>query len=141
MVLNHVTPLMTIAWLPLIIIEVYILGLGLAFLLSALFVKFRDIQYIWELFIQAGFYMTPILYPLTHIHNVLYQKLIFMNPMAQAIQDARYSIISHDKAIITTWRVFDGGWYVFIPFVFIAVVAVLGVAYFRSQQNSFAENL
>jgi lipopolysaccharide transport system permease protein len=39
---------MTIAWLPLIIIEVYIFGLGLAFLLSALFVKFRDIQYIWE---------------------------------------------------------------------------------------------
>jgi ABC-2 type transport system permease protein len=90
---------------------------------------------------QAGFYLTPILYPLTQIHNVLYQKLIFMNPMAQAIQDARYSVISHDKAIITTWRVFDGGWYAFIPFAFIAVVAVLGVAYFRRQQDSFAEDL
>ena len=141
MVLNHVAPLMTIAWLPLIIIEVYIFGLGLAFFLSALFVKFRDIQYIWELFMQAGFYLTPILYPLTQIHNVLYQKLIFMNPMAQAIQDARYSVISHDKAIITTWRVFDGDWYAFIPFAFIAVVAVLGVAYFRRQQDSFAEDL
>jgi hypothetical protein len=38
-----------------------------------------------------------------------------MNPMAQAIQDARYSVISHDKAIITTWRVFDGGWYALFP--------------------------
>jgi ABC-2 type transport system permease protein len=137
MVLNHVAPLMTIAWLPLIIIEVYIFGLGLAFFLSALFVKFRDIQYIWELFMQAGFYLTPILYPLTQIHNVLYQKLIFMNPMAQAIQDARYSVISHDKAIITTWRVFDGGWYAFIPFRFHrGCRRTGGVAYFRINKTA-----
>lgn len=141
MVLNHVDLLGTIVWLPLIIIEIYVLGLGLSFFLSALFVKFRDIQYIWELFMQAGFYLTPILYPLTQIHNVLYQKLIFMNPMAQAIQDARYNIISHDKAIVTTWQVFDGGWYAFIPFAIVLTLLVLGIVYFRNQQNSFAENL
>jgi ABC-2 type transport system permease protein len=141
MVLNHVAPLVTIVWLPLIIIEVYILGLGLAFFLSALFVKFRDIQYIWELFIQAGFYLTPILYPLTRIENPTFQKFIFMNPMAQAIQDARYALISHDGAVVTIWRVFESDWYALIPFGIVLALFILGVSYFRNQQNSFAENL
>lgn len=140
-VVNDVTPLATVFWLPLIIIEIYLFGLGVSFLLAALYVRFRDIQYIWELFIQAGFYVTPILYPLTQIHNILYQKLIFMNPMAQAIQDARYSLVSHDNAIVTIWRVFSGEWHTYVPFLLVALVFVSGVTYFRRQQNSFAENL
>ena len=82
-------------WLPLILIEVYILAFGLSLLLSALFVKYRDVNYIWEVLLQAGFYATPILYPLSRIPNITLQKVILLNPMAQAIQGARYS--SHMK--------------------------------------------
>lgn len=141
MALNQVDLMASIFWLPFIIIEVYVLGLGVSFFLAALFVRFRDIQYIWEVAIQAGFYLTPILYPLTRITEPLLQKLVFMNPMAQAIQDARYGIVSHDKSIITIWRVFDGGWYALVPLMAVAIVAFLGIVYFRNQQNSFAENL
>ncbi len=141
MVLNHVDVMVSVFWLPCIIIEVYVLGLGASFFLAALFVRFRDIQYIWEVAIQAGFYLTPILYPLTRITEPMLQKLVFMNPMAQAIQDARYSIVSHDQSVITIWRVFEGGWYALLPLVVVVIVIVLGISYFRSQQNSFAENL
>lgn len=41
---------------------VYIWTLGLS-LLSALYVKYRDISYIWNI-LQAGVYATPIIYPL-----------------------------------------------------------------------------
>ena len=141
MAINHVPIMSSLLWLPLIILEIYIFATGLSFLLSAAFVKYRDIQYIWEVGLQAGFYLTPILYPLTQIKNVLYQKLILLNPMAQAIQDARHAVVSHDPQVVTIWRVFDGGWYALIPFTIIIVVLVIGVAYFRDQQNSFAENL
>ncbi len=141
MVVNHVVPLATMLWLPLVIVEVYIFGLGLSFFLSALFVKFRDIQYIWDLLTQAGFYLTPILYPLTRIESPIFQKIIFMNPMAQAIQDARYVLVSHDQSIKTIWSVFNSNWQALIPIGVVLFVFVTGVSYFRSQQNSFAENL
>ena len=141
MALNHVAPMATIAWLPLIILEVYIFALGLAYFLSAVFVKFRDIQFIWELFIQAGFYVTPILYPLAQIPNVLYRKFIFMNPMAQAIQDARWSVITHNPAVVTIHNVFDGGLYRFIPYAIVFCVFIFGTWFFASRQDTFAEDL
>lgn len=59
MVLNKVDLLETSLWLPLILVEVYLFALGLSLLLSAAFVKYRDIGYIWEVMLQAGFYLTP----------------------------------------------------------------------------------
>jgi ABC-2 type transport system permease protein len=141
MVLNHVEPMMTLAWFPLVILQVYVLALGCSFLLSAAYVKYRDIQYIWEVLLQAGFYLTPILYPLTLVGNHLFRQLIFLNPMAQAIQDARWAIVSHDPRVITAWQTFPSGWYVLIPIGLSVLLLVAGIAYFRSQQNSFAENI
>jgi ABC-2 type transport system permease protein len=139
MFLNHVNLLITTLWLPLILLEVYLFALGLSLFLSALFVKYRDIGYIWEVVLQAGFYLTPILYPLTLITHLTLQKLILLSPMAQAIQDARYTTVSHDT--LTIYKVFDGGWYALIPFVIVAVLLITGQAYFRKESKYFAENI
>ena len=141
MILNHVEVMKSILLLPIILAEVYAFALGISLFLSAAFVKYRDLTYIWEVILQAGFYMTPILYPLTKISNVLYQKLLLLNPMAQALQDARYALVSHDHAVVTISRVFNGGWYMIVPFVIVVLALVGGLMYFRSQSASFAENL
>ena len=141
MALNHVSILDTIVLLPLLLLEVYILALGCSLFLSAAFVKFRDISYIWEVILQAGFYLTPILYAVTIVPNVTYQKLLLLSPMAQAIQDARYVTVTHSPLNITTGRIFDHGWYMFIPFVIVLLVLVGGVTYFRRESKYFAENI
>lgn len=139
LLINHVDLLSTSLWLPLILLEVYIFSAGLALLLSAAYVKFRDISYIWEVLLQAAFYLTPIIYPLERITSVSFQKLIMLNPMAQAIQDARYSIVTHQTA--TIYSVFEGGWYAFIPFLIVIATFVYGVYYFRKESKFFAENI
>lgn len=141
MVINEVDPMTTLVFVPLLIFEVYIFALGVSMFLSAGFVKFRDLIYIWDVFLQAGFYLTPILYPLTRITNLTVQKIILLNPMAQAIQDARYVAVSHDPSVVTIARVFEGGYYRLIPFVLIIMVFVSGLLYFKSQSGSFAEEL
>lgn len=140
MLINHVPLQATLMLLPLLLIEIYLFGLGCAFFLSAAFVRFRDVQYIWEVIVQMGFYLTPILYAMSIIPEK-YQKLQLLNPVAQAMQDARYAVVTHHEKVVTIWRVFDGGWYAYIPFGIVLVVLVGGIAFFRSQQNSFAENL
>src|SRR5437868_15306644 len=68
--INHVDLLKTTLLLPLIILEVYILALGLSLFLSAAYVKYRDLNYIWEVIMQAGFYITPIIYPMSRITSL-----------------------------------------------------------------------
>lgn len=136
---NHVDLLRTTLWLPLILLEVYIFALGISLFLSAAYVKYRDVNYIWEVIIQAGFYLTPIIYPISRITNLTLQKLIMLNPMAQTIQDARYAAITHES--LTIYQVFNGGWYKFIPFSIVVLVFVGGLSYFRKQSKYFAENI
>ena len=139
MVINKVDVSWTILLLPLILFQVYIFSLGVSFFLAAFFVKYRDINYIWEVILQAGFYATPILYPLTVISNVKIHKLIFMNPMAQAIQDARYAVVT--KETITIHSTFNNDLYTVIPIFITIAVFIIGALYFRSQSKTFAENL
>jgi len=137
--INHVDLLRTTLWLPLILLEIYIFALGISLFLSAAFVKYRDVGYIWEVILQAGFYITPILYPLTRIPNLTFQKIIMLNPMAQTVQDARYSAVTHQTS--TIYDVFEGGWYRLIPFVIVAAVLLMGILYFRKESKYFAENI
>lgn len=136
---NHVDLLRTSLWFPLILLEIYLFALGISLFLSAAFVKYRDVQYIWEVILQAGFYLTPILYPLSRITNIKFQKLIMLNPMAQGIQDARYSTVTHQST--TIYRVFNGGYFEYIPFIIVGAVFIAGVLYFRKESKLFAENI
>jgi ABC-2 type transport system permease protein len=64
-VINGILP--TIEWLVIIplILEMIILVTGISLLLSSLYVKFRDISYIWEVFMQIGFYASAIIFPIS----------------------------------------------------------------------------
>jgi ABC-2 type transport system permease protein len=141
MLWNNVPFMETMILLPLILLEVYILALGCSLFLATAYVKFRDVGYIWEVVLQAGFYLTPILYAMSFIPKIEYQKIMLLNPMAQAIQDARYATVTHDSRVITASRIFDNGPYMLIPFIIVAVVFILGFTYFKSSAKDFAENI
>jgi ABC-2 type transport system permease protein len=123
----------------LIFIELYVLAIGLAFLLSALYVKFRDISPIWDVLLQAAFYATPIIYPLSMIaqHSILLSKVFLMNPIAQIIQDARYLVVY--TGTDTVWNYLGNVLYAFIPIVLVLVVAALGIWYFDRNSKHFTE--
>ena len=137
--ITHVNFLNTSFWLPLILLEVYLFALGVSFFLAAAYVKFRDISYIWEVLLQAGFYLTPILYPLSRITNVTLQKVLLLNPMAQTIQAARYSTITHQT--VTAGHIFHSGYYQYIPVVIVVFVVIFGSLFFRKRSQHFAEDI
>jgi ABC-2 type transport system permease protein len=141
MVLNGVELHLSAFLTPLYIIEIYLLALGLAFFLSALNVKYRDTSHIWEIIMQAAFYATPIIYPLAIVieKSDIAAKFIMMNPIAQAIQDARYSLITHDTATVSS--LFGSGWYVLIPLGIVILVFAGGTLYFKKHSKFFAESI
>jgi ABC-2 type transport system permease protein len=122
-----------------LIAELFIFALALSFLLSALFVRFRDVAYIWEVFMQAAFYATPILYPVSQVPQAIAQLQI-LNPMAQIIQDARHVLIT-DQAQ-TIYDVYGGrAWIWLVPLTVCLVSVALAASYFRSRSKHFAEEV
>lgn len=139
MFINKVDITSTILIFPLILVEIYVFALGISLFLSAAYVKYRDMSYIWEVALQAGFYLTPILYPVTLITDVRFQKLILLNPMAQTIQDSRYAVVTHETVTLTS--VFGNDFINLIPISLSIGLLIFGVFYFRRNSKSFAENL
>lgn len=141
MFVNGVQISSTIIFFPLYIIEIYLLSLGLALFLSAFNVKYRDIGHIWEIVMQAAFYATPIIYPLSVVvtKSEMAAKILMMNPVAQAIQDARYSLITHET--VTVSSLFGNGAYILIPLSITLLVLIAGALYFKKNSKFFAENI
>lgn len=138
-VVNGVDFSFTALLLPLSILQIYIFSIGISLFLSAAYVKFRDISYIWEVILQAGFYATPIIYPLAMITNEFVQKLLLLNPMAQAIQDARYNFITDQT--ITASKLIGDSWWILVPYVITIAVLIGGIIYFKKESKTFAENI
>lgn len=145
MIVNGVELRPTILLFPLVVVELYIFALGIAFLLSTMFVRFRDIGHIWDVIMQAWFYATPIIYPLTQLINVGWlsvAKLVLMlNPIAQIIQDARYLVVTTQTE--TIWGLVGQQCWLLklIPLLIIVIVLLVGVTVFRRRSPYFAEEL
>jgi len=135
---NGATIDVSLLWLvPVLLLELYILGLSLAFILSAMFVKIRDISYIWEVVIQAGFYATPLLYPLQGL-GVNVQEWLLLNPVAQIIQDLRAILVTDQS--IRTWDVIHNLTR-YVPLAVVIMLALVSYYYFRRAQRTFAEDI
>lgn len=141
LVVNGVSLTPVAGMLPLYILEIYVFALGLAFFLSALNVKYRDTAHIWEIIMQAAFYATPIIYPLALVieKSELAAQIILMNPVAQAVQDARHALVTSES--VTVASLFDDWLYTLIPIAIVILVFTGGIAYFRKHSKYFAETI
>ncbi len=139
--INGVTP--TWSWLLVIpaIFELYLLSLGIAFLLGSINVKYRDITSIWDVLVQALFYAVPIIYPISMVAatSEVAAKVILLNPISQAIQDIRYGLITHET--ITTWNYVNNPVLIIIPIILTFGLLITGALVFRRKSKFFAEEV
>ena len=138
--INGVTP--SFSWLLVIpsLIELYLLSLGIAFLLGSINVKYRDITSIWDVLIQALFYAVPIIYPISMVatSSPLAAKIILLNPISQAIQDIRFNLITSET--ITTWNYVNNP-VVILPIILTVILLIVGALIFRRKSKFFAEEV
>lgn len=83
---------------PIALLVLFNIGVGL--ILSALFVFFRDIQYLWAVFTQLLMYMSAIFYTIDH-YSPMVQNLFLLNPIYLFIRYFRKIVI--DATIPTVW--------------------------------------
>ncbi|QTE30225.1 ABC transporter permease [Pengzhenrongella sicca] len=120
-----------IVFLPLLVLITATLAFGIAALLSAAAVFFRDVQHFIGIAIQMWFWATPVIYSLTIIEDrPSLLKIIQLNPMAGILVSLRNILIMHT---MPDWKLLG---YAAVVSVFFLVV---GLAVFRRNERMFAE--
>jgi ABC-2 type transport system permease protein len=142
-----VRPMLSWLELPLIIVMLSVLTTGIAMLLSALFVKFRDIAPIWEVLSQILFYSSPVIIPaeavrekLAHgaLDHFLYH-VYTLNPLVAVFQQFRHAMIN--RATLSAGQVM-GSWAALLePLALVAAIFVLGFWVFNREAPHIAEDL
>jgi ABC-2 type transport system permease protein len=113
-------------------------AVGIGMLLSVLFVRFRDIQPIWEVLSQILFYGSPILY-VSAQYKDFEQAAVMTNPIAALLTQMRRAFIDPSAPGVVTAT--GGGLRFLVPIVIIAAMFALGLWFFGREAPRIAENL
>ena len=132
-----------LGWLlvPFLILELYLLSLGLALLLGSVNIRYRDVQSIWEVLVQALFYAVPIIYPIQMVatYSNFTAHLLMLDPIAQVIQDVRSLLVT--DATLTSWEISPHFLLNFIPLLRVGLVFIAGMFVFKHKSKYFAEEI
>lgn len=117
-------------------------ALAIAFFLSAVYVKYRDVAHIWDVFLQALFYATPILYPVQMVmaFSLFAAQLLLLSPIAVLFQEARASLVGSENVIQNT-DIINNPLLIALPYAVILVTIVVSGIYFKKSQKYFAERV
>ncbi len=116
-------------WLPFFMLLAFVTVLGVGLWLSALNVKYRDIQHVLPFLIQIWLFATPIAYP-SSLVPAPWRILYALNPMVGVVEGFRWALLgtSHAPGSVTVASVLAA-----------AVILVTGAFFFRRVERTFAD--
>ncbi len=128
-------------WLgfPVLVLALATLAAGTSMLLSALYVRFRDVQPVWEVVLQLLFYGSPILYAIEVIPSVTARQAIMCNPVAALLEQGRHWLI--DPSAPSAAQAIGGTGRLLLPAAIAVAACVLGVWRFVREAPRIAEEL
>ena len=118
-------------------------AVGVGMLLSSLYVRFRDIQPIWEVVVQALFYGSPIIYVAAQYadkggERIMHAAITF-NPIATLLTQGGHVFV--DARYPTAAAAAGGTVRLLIPLAIIAATFALGLWFFNREAPRIAEHL
>lgn len=109
----------------------FLIVYGISLALAALYVYYRDLNQIWEVVMQLGFFLSPVVYPLSTVPEK-YISYYMLNPVTQIMQIYRQSLLYAETPSALS-----------LAFILLSAAAIilLGSAIFRRLERRFAEEL
>jgi ABC-2 type transport system permease protein len=139
-ILSGVEPRWTWLEFPFLVAFLAAFAFGLAMLLSALFVRYRDVRPIWEVMLQIIFYGSPVLYVTERIDQPTLKTLILhLNPLAPILQQVRHAVI--DPTAPTAAEAMGGAVHLLAPLGIVVGLIALGGWVFAREAPHIAEDL
>lgn len=117
--------------LPLVVLLLLSLAYGLGLMLASLTVVYRDFRIAIPFLTQIGLYLTPVVYPLSLVHEKLglWAWLTWLNPLTGLVSTFRALVLSQPVPIGP----------LVVSILITAGICVLGLRYFRLVERRFAD--
>lgn len=134
-----------LAWLGFLVViaGLILFAFGMAMILSVGFVRFRDIEPIWNVVLQVVFYSSGVFFTVEAIanqkHGQLLVDLFFCNPFAALLAWARHLLV--DQSWQSPTQALSSDWLLFVPLGLAALALAVGFAMFRALAPKIAEDL
>jgi ABC-2 type transport system permease protein len=130
----------TWSWLelPVLVLLLTAFAVGLGMLLSVLYVRYRDVQPIWDVISQTLYYGSPVLYVTTMV-PAEFQRAYLSNPIASVLTEMRRAIV--DPHALHVWDAIGDPVRILVPIAIIVASLALGIWFFRREAPRIAENL
>ena len=121
----------SIIFLPFLILQMALLGLGFGVLISSLTTKYRDLTFVVTFGVQVWMFVTPVVYPISIVPEK-YQILVALNPMTSVVELFRYMTlgVSSIQPI-----------HIVISIFITLVVFVFGVMSFNKTEKNFMDTV
>ncbi|HUM81579.1 MAG: ABC-2 type transporter [Methanosaeta sp. PtaB.Bin039] len=116
---------------PVIHIIYFMMVYGISLALAALYVYYRDLSQIWDLLMQMGFFLSPIVYPLSTVPDQ-YLGYYMLNPVTALIQMYRSTLLYHSLPSASE---------AILALSASAAMMILGSLLFKKLERRFAEEI
>lgn len=119
----------SIFWLPFFLLLAFVTALGMGLWLSALNVKYRDVQHAVPFLVQIWLFATPIAYP-SSLLPPAWRDLYALNPLVGVVEGFRWALLgtAHAPASVIT-----------VSWLAALAVLVTGAFFFRRVERTFAD--
>ena len=117
--------------LPLILLQMAILGLGMGILVSSLVTKYRDLTFAMTFVVQSWMYLTPVVYPLSQVPEN-YRNLYVLNPMVSIVESFRGAFLGVSS--IETHHILIS---VFVTM----IIFIIGIILFSRIEKTFMDTV
>lgn len=119
-------------FLPLILLELGLLGMGFGVLISSLTTKYRDLSVLVSFCVQLWMYATPVVYPLSQLPEGRLRKLLLLNPVTAPIEQFRHAVLGVGTVNLGYGLVSMG---------MTVCVALLGIILFHRVERTFMDTV
>lgn len=114
---------------PIVHVIYLLLVYGVSLFLASLYVYYRDLNQIWDVVLQAGFFLSPIVYPISVIPTA-YIGYYMLNPMTMLMEIYRdFLLYGSMPSLLSISMVFVAG----------CLIAFFGSLLFHRLERRFAE--
>jgi lipopolysaccharide transport system permease protein len=133
MMFYRITPTWGVLLLPVFLLLAMATALGFGLWLSALNVRYRDVNYLVPFLVQIWMYLTPVVYSVTLIPEQ-YRFLLALNPMTLVVEGFRWALLGGAAPAAQT----PTGILALSLAVLLAVL-ISGLIFFRRTERTFAD--
>lgn len=120
------------AFIPLVLIQLGMMGMGFGLVISSMTTKYRDLTVLVSFGVSLWMYATPVVYPLSQLGDGLMKTILMINPVTSSMEIFRYALLGQG----TIEPLF-----VITSCIFTVLVMVFGIMIFNKVERNFMDTV